>query len=555
MNSSIKKQKAHSALLFLISSFLFFIDPLQTHALPFSQGKIITYDEISVTLMYSNMRTESTYKCLFENFICEQISIREIPELKPKTETPVNVVPPSTPQPKRIGIFQTYSQTKKYRAGYTGINPIKKTRSFKFENTQTGEVFEFGKSTSKITWDILRDETRLFSFSPQDNFLIYLDNRSGFSSLNKIDLPISGSIKENRLITKSYTVADFIVWDDSTLFFTANKESPHTWNLYRLDIEKGSVEKIAKDISYGPKLIRVYDMLLFSQIHPTQTDPTLYNPKTKTLSRFSISDTSVQKLTQKEISIGKLSGVLMPSNTKKAHPLIIWLHGGPYRQTSLGYHSYASYNGYEYVLRQAQAQGASVLKLDYSGSFGYGRNFAERLYKTVGVQDVADVKQARDVMIKKENINSVYVVGNSYGGYLAVRSLVAHPKSFKGAVTIAGVSDWKELLTDLDISIFNAFFNGKPQQKNQALFKQASITDRIGRLTNQKILIIHGEDDTTIPLSQASLLYEKLTEKNKHVTLVTYPLEDHVFVQEKTILDICKNLLTFVELSTEHACK
>ncbi|MFA5933724.1 MAG: prolyl oligopeptidase family serine peptidase [Candidatus Paceibacterota bacterium] len=546
----------------LTAIFLFVIFPTTIHALPFLQGKVVDYDATNVIVSYSDMKTEKTYHCPFTTLVCEKVGEREIPP--PSIEKVATPTPPTattiTPKPS-IGILQAYSSSGRYTAAYSGIHPTKKTRSFKLLDTSTNTSYDFGKSTSKSTWDLMREGNRLISFAPSEKFFVYMDDRSGFQTLYKVSLPIQDKVTETQLISKKYTVTDFIVWDDNTIFFTANREAPYEWNLYKYDIEKETVKKVIGNVSYGPSLLRVHDMLMFSVIHSTQADPTFYDPATNKIRELSLVQASNAPINQKAVKIGSVSGVLMPSGVAKSHPLIIWLHGGPYRQTSLGYHSFVNYNRFEYILQEAQSAGASVLKLDYSGSFGYGRAFSENLYKNVGMSDVSGVKNAIDYMKKparpdnplggKEKINKVYVMGNSYGGYLAMRSLVAYPGTINGAITISGVSDWKKLLDDLQTSIFNALFDGRPLKKNPTIYNNASIVNRLSRLKGQKIMIVHGVEDKTIPLEQSALLYEA----TKNSTLITYPLEDHVFVQESTILDLCKKTIEFVGLSVGGRCK
>jgi dipeptidyl aminopeptidase/acylaminoacyl peptidase len=78
---------------------------------------------------------------------------------------------------------------------------------------------------------------------------------------------------------------------------------------------------------------------------------------------------------------------------------------------------------------------------------------------------------------------------------------------------------------------------------------------KIGNLGNQRIEIIQGEADRTIPLWQAILLYDKLKEANKNVNLVTYPKEDHVFKYKQNINDICNRLFGLIGIPADKECK
>jgi len=145
-------------------------------------------------------------------------------------------------------------------------------------------------------------------------------------------------------------------------------------------------------------------------------------------------------------------------------------------------------------------------------------------------------------------------MGNSYGGYMALRTLVEHPTSLAGVVSINGVTDWESLLNKMQTSIFNTQFNGLPNLENRNLYDQASIINKIGNVDNQKIGIIAGIADRTIPFNQAQVIYEKLKDMGKNVTLVAYPGEDHVYKRKDTIQSLCREMFTFVEIEIDPKC-
>ena len=155
---------------------------------------------------------------------------------------------------------------------------------------------------------------------------------------------------------------------------------------------------------------------------------------------------------------------------------------------------------------------------------------------------------------KDLNVSETYLMGNSYGGYLALRSLVSSPNKFQGAISINGVTDWAVMLQSLHNSIFNIYFNGIPNKKNKKMYNQASIISRIPRLTNQKIVLIQAQADKTIPPSQADLLYQALKKRGKKVEFYPYANEDHVFKKNSSVQGICKNVFTTLSLPLENNC-
>ncbi|GIW66595.1 MAG: hypothetical protein KatS3mg095_0493 [Candidatus Parcubacteria bacterium] len=96
-------------------------------------------------------------------------------------------------------------------------------------------------------------------------------------------------------------------------------------------------------------------------------------------------------------------------------------------------------------------------------------------------------------------------MGNSYGGYLSLKTIYEYPSKINGAISINGVTDWWTLINNNKNSIFKIHFNGYPTKNNLELYNQASIFLKKENLKNKKVLLIYGKKDRTVPISQNSL--------------------------------------------------
>ncbi|MEO8638040.1 MAG: prolyl oligopeptidase family serine peptidase [Candidatus Taylorbacteria bacterium] len=448
----------------------------------------------------------------------------------------------------------TLSPNGKFLAYYIPAYASTHLRTIKLWSLAENKLFET-KDTVEY-WDLLSENLKIFEFAPDSAKLVYLDDRDNFPTLYSVNLknPNSISMSGERILTKPYTVSDFIFSDSSTIYFVANRESPLTWSLYRFDLVSSSLTHVRDDISYAQTIRKFENALLYLHIGENGAEPEIVNTqsgKVSPLTTLRASGTQADAGKDEIAAIGGLYGVLMkPAGFKstESYPLLIWLHGGPYRQTSVGFHSYVSYAGYDAILEEVRAMGAVVLKLDYTGSYGYGRDFAEKIKGRVGVADVADVANAISFVKKTVNIDGVYTMGNSYGGYLALRAVVDNPKAYAGAISINGVTDWEILLTQLRDSIFNVYFDGVPDATNRSLYDRASILTRLKNISGQKFLLINGENDTTIPPIQSDVLYGALKEYSVDAQIVKYPGEDHIIRERESLEDICKKTLGMMEL-------
>jgi dipeptidyl aminopeptidase/acylaminoacyl peptidase len=349
-------------------------------------------------------------------------------------------------------------------------------------------------------------------------------------------------------------------FDSNYIYYVGNtKENPYIWSLYKLNLKTGEDKVVETYVSYLDKMTKIGDTIIFNHLQEKGYGPEIYNTKTNKISNFIIPNINTKKIIINEeyVKVGNSTGVVMtPLNydPTKTYPTVIWLHGGPLRQASLGYHPYHSYGIYDSMLKLLQKNNVIILKLDYRGSYGNGRVYSESIKGTIGKGDIDDVTEAVKYLKNQYHISNFYLAGNSYGGYMSLKAMVDYPKTFKAIFSINGVTDWESLLNQMKTSIFNTDFNGAPNEYNKKLYDQASIINNISNLKNQRLEIIQAEADRTIPLWQSVLLVNKLKEANKNFGFTTYKGEDHVFKYKKNIEDICIRLFDTVGVKNSKDC-
>lgn len=413
------------------------------------------------------------------------------------------------------------------------------------------EEYRFDYSAPK-DWELLTDANRLLAFSPDSSRFAFLEDKNGFPVAHLIDLNNNQPLSLNsaKIVGKDTigTTADIWFPNNDTLLINGNdKTSALDWNLYSYDIPAKQLTSVISDVSYMYEMRQAGSQILLGKMSGPNLAPILYDPAIKQYHEFNLKKSSADPLLSREVVSFKnnLNGVLIKNKNVKITaktPLVIWLHGGSYRQIAKDYHSYPSYAVYDWVLDQLALQGAVVFKIDYSGSYGYGNGAAYDVVNNAGKQDVADVYNSVIAIKKKVNFKgNTYLMGNSYGGYLAPRALAAHPQEFSGAIAINGVFEWRTLLNYLRTSLFNTYFNGLYNPNKTETYNQASITNNIKKISpQQKIVVIHGMADTTINPDQSYTFYELLKNAGKNAKIVSIPEEDHIFLKPSSIETICK---------------
>ena len=382
-------------------------------------------------------------------------------------------------------------------------------------------------------------------FNESETSLAYLQEVNGFNKL--FSAPLVSSFQARDVNPGNYTVAEY-EFVGNTLYYIANTESdPYEWNLYSFDPitnERSVVDtEVAYDDSYT-NLKKTHTSLLYEKVSGTHKDVVVFNPKEETMVILRASDVEERdvrdNIEREVVDIAGVPGILLsPEKVTRNTPLIVWLHGGPMRQASLGFHPFYGYAVYDELLERF-AEEAYVLKLDYAGSWGHGNARLEALQNQIGVRDVRDVLSAIEEMKEEFDISDVHLFGPSYGGYLALRTLVEAPEEIDSVVSIAGVTDWTSLISRIPSSIFARQFSGTPNVLNFQQYAVASVRDRLNVLDNQNILLVYGEDDATVPTWQSKEFYAYASGFNKNVELVGYEGEGHTILKKENLKDLCK---------------
>jgi pimeloyl-ACP methyl ester carboxylesterase len=454
--------------------------------------------------------------------------------------------------------------------------------------TKTGGIYTSTQVNG--TWDLLIEENSLVDFSPnrhaddESEYYAYISDKDGtmrpyLGTTRSLaargfggEEAISLEGPKGSALGPLAAVADMIFIDRDTMAFTARtSKDAYTWNLYVYNISSHTMTLVASNISYADPLrltangsvvfvsrtlnstipmVRLVDgrIVSFTGLPVPRQAPTLH----RTAVSFTITDTTAPTANATRL----LSGVVVEKDSDAAgalssKPLIVWLHGGPYRQTSRDYHPYKGYAQYDWMIDELARSGATVLKLDYIGSYGYGTDYARDISDGVGTRDVQGVLEAVRQFTKTHGgFTRTVLMGNSYGGYLSLRTIVDSPAEVSAAISINGVTEWRTLLSYLHTSVFNGHFGGTWNDDTKPAFDTASISQRIHRLTTKNsILLVEGTADGTINPDQSVTLHEWLTMLGKKSTLVRIPGEDHVFKKAASVEKLCTETFSFLKLT------
>jgi dipeptidyl aminopeptidase/acylaminoacyl peptidase len=203
-------------------------------------------------------------------------------------------------------------------------------------------------------------------------------------------------------------------------------------------------------------------------------------------------------------------------------PLVLLVHGGPHARDSFTFDWWASF---------LASRGYAVLQVNFRGSTGYGYEWfdAGRGGWGTGVMQT-DVEDGADALVKNGMVDAarVCIVGASYGGYAALAGATLTPTRYACAVSVNGLTDPEKLFIDANWD----------QRSMIAKWWRRSMGDDVKRVraispsenvepVRVPILLIHGDQDSVVPVESSRGYNDKLLRAGKDVRYVELKGDDH----------------------------
>jgi dipeptidyl aminopeptidase/acylaminoacyl peptidase len=229
-------------------------------------------------------------------------------------------------------------------------------------------------------------------------------------------------------------------------------------------------------------------------------------------------------------------------------PLVLLPHGGPASR---------DVGGYDWLAHALASRGYAVLQPNFRGSGGYGRQWEEAGHGEWGTgvmqHDLTD-GVAAVVAAGIADPERVCIVGASYGGYAALAGAAFTPELYRCAAAIAGVADLRDMLgferdraggLSSTVSYWREAM-GVVDADSPTEHLNAASPAQHAEDVRAPVLLIHGRDDTVVPITQSRLMQSALTAAGKSVQLVELDGEDHWLSGAKTRLATLKALDAFL---------
>jgi dipeptidyl aminopeptidase/acylaminoacyl peptidase len=240
---------------------------------------------------------------------------------------------------------------------------------------------------------------------------------------------------------------------------------------------------------------------------------------------------------------------LPPGANAKNLPLVVLPHGGPESRDDFTF---------DWKAQFLASRGYAVLQPQFRGSTGFGEAHRKAGYRQWGGTMQDDVTDGvRDLVAKGiADSKRICIVGSSYGGYAALAGAAFTPDLYACAISINGLSDLPAMLgyeekqggKESDAVAYWREHIGNKHDPKLVQVSPVYAADKIGI----PVLLIHGVDDTVVPVSQSERMDRALDALKRPHKFVRLAGEDHWLSRSETRVRVLAELESFL---AEHLAK
>lgn len=239
-----------------------------------------------------------------------------------------------------------------------------------------------------------------------------------------------------------------------------------------------------------------------------------------------------------------LNGYLtLPKNSNgKDLPVVILVHGGPMTRDLWGYKP---------EVQLLASRGYAVLQVNYRGSWGYGKSFAQAGFKQWGRDMQNDLSDGVQWLIDNgiADPDRIAIYGASYGGYAALAGLAFTPDIYACGIDYVGPSNLFTLLANLP-----AYWEPEREMMYEMIgdpIKDSSLLASVSPVLHAEnikapLFIAQGANDPRVTELESQQMVDALRNRNINVVYMLKENEGHGFRLEENRLEFYKAMCGFL---------
>lgn len=395
-----------------------------------------------------------------------------------------------------------------------------------------------GEARPREIWHDRRESRIYTSFAsawhPDGERVVFLSDLEDRYGLYAIDAA-TRDVRPERLTDPRFDVlgAPAVVNAADAIFYAGNNDGPHERHVYKVDSSGGSpvrVTTFAGENSGYPSPDGRYLAILHSN---DQAPTELYVTALESGNTQRVTSSPRPEFRERKWAHARYvsfpsriddytlhARILEPADLDPArkYPVLF----GPMYSNTVRNRWAGIYSAVQQLLVQ---KGYIVVQVDVRGSTGYGRSFREAFLADFAGDDVEDIVSAVSYIRTLDYVDTdrFGIWGSSYGGTLALYTLLKKPGLFRAGVAAATAVDPRFFGTD-DVAIV------RRPATHPDIFENTAV--RYAKNLEDHLLLIHGMQDQVVPFKTVAELTDTLIRNGKDFDTAFVPGATHAWRRE-----------------------
>lgn len=395
------------------------------------------------------------------------------------------------------------------------------------------------------------DHTSIFQpeFSPDGKYLAYISDASGWWQLYLYDIKLGNTIQLTSIEAEHAVPA----WNQGQRTYQFSQDGENIYclrnqagrvSLWEIGIEADDERQVVLDIPYSsleqisirPGVDHPVEIAMLASDDRIPPRVITCDPARATSwiwRRSAAEDLPIEtySLSQPISWIGmdgaKVYGLFYPPQNISYSgdglpPLVVKIHGGPTSQQRAAFSPDDQF---------FTSRGYAVLAVNYRGSTGYGRAYAQALRGQWGIYDVQDAVSGAKALVERGLVDAgkLIIKGGSAGGYTVLQALVDFPGFFKAGICLYGISNHFAIAAETHK--FEAHYNDSllgPLPESAEVYRQRSPIFSADRIQDP-LAVFQGELDPVVPRRQSDEIVASLKQRGVPHVYHVFPGEGHGF--------------------------